>query len=429
MKTIATLLMFIIALCLPQSTWAIVNPLDVPNNKFGIHIIDTGDLDAASKLVNSSGGNWGYVTLVIREDERDLVRWNGVFDKIKELNLIPIVRIATSSSNGTWDRLEVDDISSWITFLNSLNWPIKNRYVVVGNEPNHAKEWGGEVDPGGYSIFLKTFSLNAKTLSEDFYILNAGFDASAPNSSRYMSEDVFIKSMLSVDPQIFEHIDGWVSHSYPNPGFSGSSSDTGRGTVKTYVWEKELLNSLGVQKELPIFITETGWAHDIEGSVLGQSSYGAERFNFKTIDEVSIELKRSFGEVWIDEDIVTITPFVLSHPDYPFENFSWKNADGSFYKFYDDIAGLPKVSGDPIKTNNWLVHSMYSIGDNSAIALIESTKNLSWSIADRNTIGNLEIKINPLSSKEIELSGLELAYIETLSGEPLEDIMELSESE
>ena len=38
------------------------NPLAVPNNRYGIHIVDTNDIPQLPALVNSSGGDWGYVT-------------------------------------------------------------------------------------------------------------------------------------------------------------------------------------------------------------------------------------------------------------------------------------------------------------------------------------------------------------------------------
>ena len=49
----------------------------IRNNRFGIHILDETDLADAAALVNSNGGEWGYVTLVIRQDERDSARWSG----------------------------------------------------------------------------------------------------------------------------------------------------------------------------------------------------------------------------------------------------------------------------------------------------------------------------------------------------------------
>jgi hypothetical protein len=39
-----------------------------PNNKFGIHLAqpEDSDIDRADELVNSNGGEWGYITLVIQ---------------------------------------------------------------------------------------------------------------------------------------------------------------------------------------------------------------------------------------------------------------------------------------------------------------------------------------------------------------------------
>jgi len=129
---------------------AIENPTAVSNNKFGIHIMNENDLDNAARLVNSSGGDWGYVTFVIREDERDNNRWQKAFDKARRLHLIPIVRLATIQDGGNWTKPDPNDITSWVNFLDSLNWVIKNRYIIIGNETNHATEWGGELNPEGY---------------------------------------------------------------------------------------------------------------------------------------------------------------------------------------------------------------------------------------------------------------------------------------
>src|SRR4030042_1329311 len=82
-------LIFIIPL---NPVWSIYDPLTVPNNKYGIHIIDENDLENAAALVNSSGGDWGYVTLVITEQDRSSDKWTGIFDTMKNYHLIPLIR-------------------------------------------------------------------------------------------------------------------------------------------------------------------------------------------------------------------------------------------------------------------------------------------------------------------------------------------------
>jgi hypothetical protein len=311
---------------------AIYDPVSVPNNKYGIHIISENDLPNAKNLVNSSGGDWGYVTIVITQDERDPGRWQKVFDEMRRHHLIPIIRIATRPEDGIWTTPNEADIDNWVKFFLSLNWVIKNRYVIISNEPNHSKEWGGTISPEGYASYLKAFSLKLKASSEDFFVLPAGLDASSSNSRVTMEEVKFINGMLKKEPDIFSHVDGWVSHSYPNPGFSGLASETGRGTISTFAWELSLLKSLGIDRNLPVFITETGWSN-------------------KSLSEEEIAAKLTYGyeNVWADERVVAVTPFILNYPEEPFREFSWLRDDGSYSEFYTKISSLTKVAGAPIQ--------------------------------------------------------------------------------
>lgn len=335
------LLVVIITVLLTQAgaVYAIENPLAVPTNKFGIHILDENDLKDAQLLVNSQGGDWGYVTIVIRQDERDADRWQKAFDEMRRKHLIPIVRLATIQGEGHWEKFEQEETQSWINFLGSLNWVVKNRYVIIGNEPNHAKEWGGEINPVEYAEQTLFLANALKSVSEDFFILPAGLDASAPNDKEHMSEDKFLQTIADEKPEFFDKIDGWNSHSYPNPAFSGSELDTGRGSIRTFEWEQELLRELGINKAYPIFVTETGWAHDRDQRVLG----------LKTPDVVSDKFVYAFQNAWSDEDIVAVTPFILNYHSEPFNVFSWKKEDGSYFDFYHAVQNLNKPQGRPIQ--------------------------------------------------------------------------------
>ena len=48
---------------------AVYDPLGVPNNRYGIHIADLNDISDVAPLVNSNGGDWGYVTLVASDND------------------------------------------------------------------------------------------------------------------------------------------------------------------------------------------------------------------------------------------------------------------------------------------------------------------------------------------------------------------------
>ena len=376
---LATAIMFIIK---TGPIHAVVDPLAFPNNKFGLHILHESELEEAMQLVNSTGGEWGYITTVIRSDERNITRWQDVFDEMREKKLIPIVRIASKQAPNGWEKLDQNDIENWVYFLNSLNWVVQNRYVTIGNEPNHASEWGGEVNPEEYADYLYQISKSLKTASEDFFILPAGFDASAPDAKRYMSQSTFIEKMIRHNPNVFEYINGWASHSYPNPGFSGSVSDIGRGTIRTYEWEMKLLRSLGIEKHLPIFIKETGWAHNMNTNIKGLISP----------EEVGDKLKFAFENVWIDPKIVAITPFILNYQESPFNIFSWKDKDGQLYDFYYKIKEIEKQQGQPLQRTSGKIISVFLPDDLynqelvSGFAVVENTGQKIWKV------GQIDIK-------------------------------------
>lgn len=305
-KNLAIFFTFLIFFLLNyEPALAITDPASVPNNKFGIHIFSEKDLVDAAKLVNTNG-DWGYVTVVITEAERDRNRWQNVFDQMRHLHLIPVIRIATKARGNIWEKPKNIEIDNWVKFFNSLNWVVKNRYVVIGNEPNLDNEWGGESDPKAYTLYLKDFSEKLRSASNDFFVLPAGL-APEPNEFK------FIKSMLKFQPNIFDYVDGWTSHSYPST------------STRLYKDETKFIN-----KNLPVFITETGWSN---------KNYSEEEINKKLVD--------AYQNIWNDSRVIAVTPFILNYPQSPFGVFSWTRPDGSFYSFYDTVQNLPKIKGEP----------------------------------------------------------------------------------
>src|SRR5215469_8113317 len=102
---------------------AIDNPLSVPNNKIGIHILDVSELPQAAQLVNSGGGDWGYVTIPIQASDENLVKWQKFMDDCKKYHIIPIIRLATVDDyfdTQAWQTPTENDIVDFAVFLNSL---------------------------------------------------------------------------------------------------------------------------------------------------------------------------------------------------------------------------------------------------------------------------------------------------------------------
>ena len=186
-------------------------------NKFGIHIINPSDLTKAAQLVNSNGGDWGWVTMVIQENDRNVDKWQTFFNDCRELHLIPLIRIATYADGNVWARPKPEQVDMWYTFFNSLTWPTSNRYVIIYNEPNHDKEWGSKANPKEYAQildkYLTVFSQNPK-----YIILNAGMDLAAPNGNTTYEAFRFLRDMNFEIPGIFNRLSAWSSHSYPNHG-------------------------------------------------------------------------------------------------------------------------------------------------------------------------------------------------------------------
>jgi hypothetical protein len=318
--------------------------LALENNQFGIHITQTGDLTRAAELVNSSGGDWGYVTVVIQDNDRDQKKWQEFFDLCREKHLIPLVRIASHLKAENWEIPTQASINDWANFLDSLNWPVKNRYLIVFNEPNHDKEWGGKANPEEYALILEQALTIFKQKNPDFSVLNAGFDQAAPNSKTTIEELKFLKAMNTKVPGIFSRLDGWVSHSYPNHGFVGKPWESGKATIKGYAWELGILkNNFAVNKELPVFITETGWPKRI--AISNQQSV-----NFYDEKTAAEYFKLAFQDIWLpDKKVAAITPFILNYPFSPFANFSWLDAEGNPYPQYEIVKKMAKIKGQPVQ--------------------------------------------------------------------------------
>ncbi|OGK30970.1 hypothetical protein A3F29_04370 [Candidatus Roizmanbacteria bacterium RIFCSPHIGHO2_12_FULL_33_9] len=407
MKQIILFIFSFYLLILPLKVFAF--DASLPNNKFGIHLAvsDREDLINAADLVNSSGGQWGYVTLVIQENDKDKKKWQAVFDQMRTLKLIPIIRLATQPQVNNWEIPSVDDIGGWIDFLDSLNWVAKDRYVILFNEPNHATEWGGKIDPEGYAEISYEFSKRLKEKNQDYFIMLAGFDASAPSSPpNYEDEAVYLRKIISYKPELFSEnlIAGLSSHSYPNPGFLGNPYDRGKGTVSTYDWELSFLRSLGIQNTLPVFITETGWPH-------------SENINSTIVGE---RLRIAYESIWSDDMRVrAVTPFILNYQTDPFLNFSWKKQNSQdFYDQFNIVKNLTKIKGDPEQVLKASIkHTLpKEILVNSSYRFKINILNSGQSILDANEGYRLEIENNNDIIKDYIFSNID----EALPGHEIE---------
>lgn len=329
----------------PASYTANRGRINFPNNKFGIYTYAGGDyVELAAELVNSNGGDWGWILMPIQLTERNSENWNSIFNKAREKHLIPILQISTND-NHIPSETEIDGIAN---FLGGLGWPVKIRPVTLFNEVNAAEYWGGKIDPEGYARILSHAADKFHSLSGEFVVMNGAFNSSAHSvcvrtdlgvDTCYLGLDEYMRRMNAAVPGIFKKLDAWANHSYPHPGYRGSpydsTSDQGRLTIRAYKYDLRLLAQYGVS--LPVFITETGWPHSE-----GNSTHN----EWLDQNTVANYYKIAFSEVWVpDPSVVAVTPFQLKRDD--FYNFAFVAPDGSKFPQWNSITAISKVAGAP----------------------------------------------------------------------------------
>ena len=248
------------------------------------------------------------------------------------LHLIPILRIASFPVDDHWMAPNEWDLIDFSNFLNDLPWPVKNRYVIIYNEPNHEGEWGGFVYPAEYARVLDRAIDIFHKINPDFFIIAAGMDSSAPNGPNSMSGYEYLQAMNDRISGIFGKLDGFSSHSYGNPAFSTPPNIYSTVNIANYRFEENFLSSVGVNN-VKIFITEAGWRADLTGEEKASKYY-----------------LQAFQNVWIDDNIVAVTPFLLSAQSGPFTGFSFTDSD--FKPFAKSLISLPKNNGQPQKSSN-----------------------------------------------------------------------------
>ena len=363
----------------PPKIASVYDPLSVSNNRFGIHILDPIEVEQAAKLVNSNGGKWGYVTVPIRADDRDREKWWKFFNKCRELEVIPILRLATYARGDTWILPTEAEMLDFANFLHEMPWPVKNRYLIVFNEINHSNEWGGFVDPDAYAEILNYTIDIFKQRSSDYFILPAGMDMAAPTNYQSIDGITYYLKVFKTKPELLDKIDGWNAHAYPNPGFKGKPSDKHSKSIVSYRYELDLLKRLG-RKEIPVFITETGWDQEVYSEqIIG------DYWNY------------SWNYIWNDKQIVAITPFLLKATDGPFTKFSFMKADDDPGAPYQAMEKISKKAGNPPLSEIVEIKPMAKAENNPA--------NITWntgSILDlEQMINNFKVLVNDIRTMNL----------------------------
>lgn len=302
------------------------------SSKLGVHILHPSEVSKVKSVVSleNKSDSWNYVTIPFTLDDLNKKKeWRQFFADCAKQKIIPLVRLTTryNSETKAWEVPTKKNIVDQITFLSSFEWPTPEKHIIVYNEVNHAKEWGGTIDPKEYADVLRFTADWAHTEQKHFVVLPAGLDLAAPNGFQTKEAFSYLNQMLLADPDIFEVVDVWNSHSYPNPGFSSSPTRYGQNSLRGYQYELRYLKQK-TGREFQVMITETGWDQTPWLSKLLSSYYAY-----------------AMEHIWSDEQILAVTPFVLKGSPGPFQGFSFFDEyDNPTNQFFALQSGLEKVT-------------------------------------------------------------------------------------
>lgn len=286
--------------------WPITVAQATEGEVLGVHILNPAELEDADALLNSADTEaWHYLTIPLTlADTEKAEEWQQFFNRARERKLIPLVRLTTKFDGKNWTIPTRHETVKLIEFLSKLEWPTDQRHIIVFNEVNHSKEWGGTIDPVSYTETLRFAAEWAKTEQKNFVVMPAAMDLAAPNGVATREAFNYLNQMLVVDPEIFSVIDVWNSHSYPNPGFSSAPTRVAQNSLRGFEYELRFLKEK-TGRDFEVFITETGWEENRTTSRWLESYY-----------------RYAAQHIWSQPQVKGVTPFVLKGDPGPFSGFS-----------------------------------------------------------------------------------------------------------
>lgn len=286
----------------------------------GIHILHPYELEHIEQLLKTEQNKdeWVYVTIPFSlADMEKKEDWQKFFDLCRKKKVIPLVRLVTKPEGDTWQVPTKKDIVDMSKVLSSLRWPTEERHIILFNEPNHAKEWGGEIDPVSFAEVLRFGAEWFKTEKVKYIVLPGAMDLAAPNGTQTMEAFNYWDKVLEHDPEVLSLMDYWNSHSYPNPGFSSPANYGGKNGLRGFEFELAYVKEkTGLEPE--VFITETGWIETPKTTRFFTSYYDYAMKN-----------------IWSNPKVKGVTPFLLHGAPGPFADFSFIDDKGNKTKQFD----------------------------------------------------------------------------------------------
>jgi hypothetical protein len=302
-----------------------------PNNIVGLNLARLHQprfIWAAAQIANANGGSWGYVTILLTNQDRDsqLPRHllQQVLDRCYEARLQPIVRVGTrfDANTGIWERPTDDDPALWRALFEQVKWPNRTVWVIPANEPNLGREWGGAVDVAAYARYLDRF-IRVFSGSDRFKVVNAPLNLSNPHNPPEMVDAFeFLAEHQALTPAVFDNLPGWASNSYKIDG-------VGDGPRYTHLGYDVELEQIG--RDMPVLVTESGVLH----------RHGE--------DEIAQFFVDAYRDWQADRRVIAATPLFWD-PDFDNHWMFTLNDKGDVETgsaTYRALRELPRVAGSP----------------------------------------------------------------------------------
>lgn len=301
-----------------------VTPVQARGEILGIHILNPAELGKADALLENGDDKDKFVTVPFTLADLDKKEeWKTFFAECHRLKIRPIVRLTTRFESGNWAVPTRANIVTMARFLSGLEWHRPELTIIAFNEPNHAKEWGGTIDPTSFASISAFTADWFKTESKTYTVLPAAMDLAADGHNGTKEAFAYWQEALAHEPTLLDKFDGWNSHSYPNPAFASSPNRTDKMSLRGYEHELVFIKKY-TQKEFPVYITETGW---------NQQALTNTRFR--------AYFKQAYEQIWQkDERIVAVTPFLLQGAPGTFAPFSFLDKNGNPTVAYDTYRAL-----------------------------------------------------------------------------------------
>lgn len=320
----------------------------LPRCKAGVHLISPSDEDyvEAAQLLHANNGAYCWMTVVFREDELSVDNIQRIHNLAREHKFQILHRIEKGfDAQGNWHMPTEETVQKFIDVLSEVKTYGKDIYVVLGNEPTHAAMCGGCTPENFAQWSMKGIQMlhdAEKNMDIDIHVAMAGHDVASPQAPSLGLYDagVFMDRMFTAEPDLLCKVDMWVSHSYPR-SFVGSALSGGRLSPRGYDWELSFAESKARPeckdhvRELPVFISETGYKSGSTGVTYEQAQTGTQQIV-------------SFYEN--DPRVHMYTFFVYRACGEPFESFALAGCDLS------SLNGSGQALRDALKTYGDIRH-------------------------------------------------------------------------